>query len=64
MKDEAAAPAAAGMEIYDSGRIDPGKEKERLAAKRAKLAEDLRKAEAKLSNEGFVARAHHWAAIS
>ena len=39
------------------GLIDPGKEKERLASKRAKLAEDLRKAEAKLSNEGFVARA-------
>jgi valyl-tRNA synthetase len=53
----AASHAAAGMEIYVPGLIDPGKEKERLASKRAKLAEDLRKAEAKLSNEGFVARA-------
>ncbi len=53
----AASHAAAGMEIYVPGLIDPGKEKERLASKRAKLAEDLRKTEAKLSNEGFVGRA-------
>jgi valyl-tRNA synthetase len=53
----AASHAAAGMEIYIPGLIDSGKEKERLASKRAKLAEDLRKTEAKLANEGFVGRA-------
>jgi len=46
-----------GMEIYVPGLIDPAKEKARLEAQKAKLAEDLRKTEAKLSNEGFVARA-------
>ncbi len=35
----AASHAAAGMEIYVPGLIDPGKEKERLVSKRAKLAE-------------------------
>ncbi len=49
--------AAGGMEIFVLGLIDPAKERERLASKRAKLAEDLRKTEAKLSNEGFVGRA-------
>jgi valyl-tRNA synthetase len=45
------------MEIYVPGLIDPAKEKARLEARKAKLAEDLRKTEAKLGNEGFVARA-------
>jgi valyl-tRNA synthetase len=45
------------MEIYVPGLIDPAKERARLEAQRAKLAEDLRKTEAKLGNEGFVARA-------
>jgi valyl-tRNA synthetase len=46
-----------GMEIYVPGLIDPAKERARLESQRAKLAEDLRKTEAKLGNEGFVARA-------
>jgi valyl-tRNA synthetase len=46
-----------GMEIYVPGLIDPAKERARLEAQRVKLIEDARKAEAKLSNEGFVARA-------
>jgi valyl-tRNA synthetase len=60
---DAARPALAvvqvvgGMEIYVPGLIDPAKEKARLEARKAKLAEDLRKTEAKLGNEGFVARA-------
>ncbi|MHB8054943.1 MAG: class I tRNA ligase family protein [Candidatus Aminicenantales bacterium] len=56
-------PAAAvvqvvgGMEVYVPGLVDPAKERERLAAKRAKLVEDARKIEAKLGNEGFTGRA-------
>ncbi|MCX6559418.1 MAG: valine--tRNA ligase [Candidatus Aminicenantes bacterium] len=46
-----------GMEIYVPGLIDPAKERAKLEAQRAKLAEDLRKTEAKLGNEGFIARA-------
>jgi valyl-tRNA synthetase len=47
----------ADFEIYLAGVIDPAKERERLLAKKAKLAEDAKKAEARLSNEGFVGRA-------
>ena len=45
------------MEIYVPGLIDPAKERARLESQKAKLAEDLRKTEAKLGNEGFIARA-------
>ena len=60
---DAARPATAvslviaDVEIYLAGVIDPAKERERLLAKKAKLAEDAKKAEARLSNEGFVGRA-------
>ena len=56
-------PAAAviqvvgSMEVYVPGLVDPARERERLTAKRAKLVEDAAKTEAKLGNEGFVARA-------
>jgi len=46
-----------GMEIYVPGLIDPAKERARLEGQKAKLAEDLRKTEAKLGNQGFIARA-------
>jgi valyl-tRNA synthetase len=45
------------VEIYLAGIIDPAKERDRLLAKKAKLVEEVRKAEARLSNEGFVGRA-------
>ncbi len=45
------------MELYLQGVIDPEKERERLLAHRKKLVEDARKAETKLSNEGFIGRA-------
>ncbi|MCX6566026.1 MAG: class I tRNA ligase family protein [Candidatus Aminicenantes bacterium] len=45
------------MEIFVPGLVDPVKERERLTAKRAKLLEETGKIEAKLGNEGFVARA-------
>jgi len=60
---EISRPAAAvvqvvgGMEIFVPGLVDPAKERERLAAKRAKLVEDAQKTATKLANEGFVARA-------
>ncbi|MBN1939831.1 MAG: valine--tRNA ligase [Candidatus Aminicenantes bacterium] len=46
-----------GLEIFVPGLVDPAKERERLAAKRAKLLEEAARIEAKLQNEGFVARA-------
>jgi len=45
------------VEIYLAGVIDPAKERERLLARKARLAEEAKKAENRLSNEGFVARA-------
>ena len=45
------------VETYLLGVIDPAKERERLQKVRKKLVEDGLKAEAKLSNEGFLARA-------
>jgi valyl-tRNA synthetase len=45
------------VEIYLLGVIDPEKERKRLQNRRTKLVEDGLKAEAKLSNEGFLARA-------
>ncbi|MDP2915722.1 MAG: valine--tRNA ligase [Candidatus Aminicenantes bacterium] len=45
------------IEVYLAGVIDPAKERERMEAKREKLREDVRKAEAKLGNESFVSRA-------
>jgi valyl-tRNA synthetase len=53
----AVAQVLSGAEIYLTGLVDPAKEKERLAAQRAKLAEEARKIEAKLANAGFVERA-------
>jgi valyl-tRNA synthetase len=45
------------VETYLLGVIDPEKERGRLQSRRKKLVEDGLKAEAKLSNEGFQARA-------
>ncbi|MBM3293151.1 MAG: valine--tRNA ligase [Candidatus Aminicenantes bacterium] len=45
------------MEVYVPGLIDPAKERERIEGKRAKLLEDLKKAETRLANEGFIGRA-------
>ena len=45
------------VEMYLLGVIDPEKERARLQNRRKKLVEDGLKAEAKLSNEGFVAGA-------
>ncbi len=53
----AAAQVMGEMEIFVPGLIDPTKERDRLSSKKAKLAEDLRKSEAKLAHEGFIARA-------
>jgi len=55
-------PAAVGqvigdIEVFLAGVIDPEKERERMTALRAKLAEDMGKAEAKLGNESFLSRA-------
>jgi len=47
----------ADVELYLAGVIDPAKERERLLAKKAKLAEEAKRAEVRLSNEGFVGRA-------
>jgi valyl-tRNA synthetase len=60
---DAARPATAAshvvgdMEVYVPGLIDPAKERGRIEGKRAKLLEDVKKAEARLANEGFVGRA-------
>jgi valyl-tRNA synthetase len=53
----AAAHVVGEMEIYIPGLIDPDKERERLADKRAKLVEEAKKAEARLGNEGFTSQA-------
>ena len=53
----AASHLVGDMEVHIPGLIDPAKERERLAVKRAKILEDVKKAEARLSNEGFVGRA-------
>ena len=53
----AVAQVVEDMELYLEGVIDPEKERERLLGRRKKLIEDAQKAEAKLSNEGFVGRA-------
>ena len=45
------------VDIYLLGVIDPEKERKRLHNRRTKLVEDGLNAEAKLSNEGFLARA-------
>jgi valyl-tRNA synthetase len=55
--ETAVAQVVEDMELYLQGVIDPEKERERLLARRKKLVEDAQKAEAKLSNEGFVGRA-------
>jgi valyl-tRNA synthetase len=46
-----------GMEIFVPGLVDPAKERARLEGKRAKLIEDAKKTETKLSNKGFTDRA-------
>jgi len=53
----AAALVIGDVEVYLAGVVDPDKERERLEARRKKLLEDARKAEARLSNESFVRRA-------
>jgi len=53
----AASHVVGDMEVHVPGLIDPAKERERIGGKRAKLLEDLKKAEARLANEGFVGRA-------
>ena len=53
----AVAQVLSGAEIYLTGLADPAKERERLSAQRAKLADEMRKVEAKLANAGFVERA-------
>jgi valyl-tRNA synthetase len=53
----AVAQVLSGAAIYLTGLVDPAKEKDRLTAQRAKLAEESRKIEAKLANPGFVGRA-------
>ena len=53
----AAAQIVGDVEIYLEGVVDPAKERGRLEARRGKLVEDLKKTEARLSNEGFVGRA-------
>ena len=53
----AASQVVGEVEIYVSGVIDPEKERARLQKQLEKLQGGLRGAEAKLSNENFVARA-------
>jgi valyl-tRNA synthetase len=53
----ASVQVAGNMEIFIPGLVDPDKERERLTAKRTKLLEEAGKIEAKLGNEGFIARA-------
>ncbi len=53
----AAVQVAGGMEIFVPGLVDPVRERRQLTAKRDKLIEEAGKIEAKLGNEGFVARA-------
>ncbi len=53
----AASAVVRDMEVHVLGVIDPAKERERLERGRAKLAEDLKKAETKLGNPSFVDRA-------
>ena len=57
LKQRRVAQVLSGAEIYLTGLTDPAKERERLAAQRAKLADESRKVEAKLANPGFVERA-------
>ena len=53
----AAAHIVDDVEVYLQGLIDPERERERLSAKREKLAEEARKIESRLSNESFLRRA-------
>ena len=53
----AAAQVVGDVEIYLAGVVDPAKERERLAGRRTKLAEELGRTEARLANPGFVDRA-------
>ena len=53
----AAAHVVDDVEVYLASLIDPEKERERITAKREKLAEEARKIESRLSNENFLSRA-------
>ena len=53
----AAAQVVGDIEIYLAGAIDSAKERVRLESRRKKAEEDLRKTEARLSNESFVGKA-------
>jgi len=53
----AAAQVVGDIEIYLAGAVDAAKERLRLESRRKKVVEDLRKTEARLSNESFVGKA-------